>query len=333
MRRLVFAVAALVLADRFEPALLRSLEEARYEDPARDFRFGNSDYFGLGPLVAYLREHPRGHVPRVVFLGNSIMYGYLLDAADALPARYQRLERSAKVFNAAINNFSTSSACLVAKAVIDSADLTYVLRGQRETGPRVPAMLPRLIPLDDADLAQFHLSAPNDAERILSQAVNHWRLYRDADRLQAALFGASTQQYIYVQKGTLLRALTGRVLAEQVSDAASDETVTIETPVSNAIPDAARLARLRAQSPELWQLGDLSLSRRKRVVFLQLPGESEDLEDVAIADFNRVFSPYARVVVVHIPRRLTFDGVHLTSTGADRVARALWHARPEDDRR
>ena len=67
VRRLAFAVAALVAADRFEPALLRSVEEARYEDPGKDFRFENSDLFGLGPLIAYLREHPRGRQPRVLF--------------------------------------------------------------------------------------------------------------------------------------------------------------------------------------------------------------------------------------------------------------------------
>jgi hypothetical protein len=332
LRRLAFAIAALVVADRFEPALLHSLEESRYEDPAREFRFANSDLFGLGPLVAYLREHPRGHLRRVLFVGNSIAYGYSLDAADALPARYQRLDTSAKVFNAAINNFSTTSAWLVAKAAFDSVDVVYVLRGQREKyAPRVERMLPRLIPVDAADMAQFHLDAPDTHDRWLSEAVNHWRLYRDAYRLQAAIFGASTRQYIYAHKGTFVRALIARVRADQVSDAAAaGATVTIDTPVSSALPDAARKIELRAQNRQLWEMGDLSSQRRKPVVLLQMAGYSEDLPDATIRDFNRVFAPYARVLVLHVPAQLTSDGMHLTSTGAARVAQALWNARPQD---
>ena len=330
VRRLVIAVAALVAADRFEPALLRSLEEARYEDPARDFRFENSDLFGLGPLIAYLREHPRGHRRRVLFFGNSITYGYLLGAADALPAHYQRLDTAAKVFNVGINGFRTGSAFLVAKAAVDSVDLVYVLR---EGGPQANPILPKLIPVEDADRAQFHLTAPNGTERMLSRVVNHWRLYRDAYRLQAALFGTSTRQYIYLNKGAFVRALIARVRAAQPDSAPSAGTMTIDAPVSAAVPDARRQAQRREQNPDLWQFGDLFVNRRKHVAFLYLPGYSEGLDDDAIGDFNRVCAPYARVLVLHIPARLTFDGMHLTSAGAAQLARALWNERPEDHRR
>jgi hypothetical protein len=333
VRRLVFAIAALVLTDRFEPALLRSLEEARYEDPAKDFRFENSDLFGLGPLIAYLREHPHGRQRRVLFLGNSITYGYLLNATDALPAHYQRLDTSAKVFNVGINGFRTGSSLLVAKAALDSIDMAYVLRGPRESGPKVEPILPRLIPVEDADLAQFHLTAPNEAERMLSRPVNHWRLYRDAYRLQAAIFGSSTRQYIYLHKGAFVRGLIARLHAEQLNRATSDGTVTIDAPVSDALPDTPRQAQLRAQNPELWQFGDLSLNRRRPVVLLHVPGYSEELTLTAIGDFNRVFVPYAKVLVLHVPAQLLFDDRHFTSEGAARVARALWNALPEDHRR
>ena len=113
-RRLVFALVALVILDRLEPMVLRSLERTRYEDPARDFRFENSDLFALGPLVGYLRDHPRGPLRRVLFLGNSVMFGYELQASEALPARYQRLDTSAKVFNAGINGMATASSYLIA---------------------------------------------------------------------------------------------------------------------------------------------------------------------------------------------------------------------------
>jgi len=329
----VFAIAALVLADRFEPALLHSLEVARYEDPGKDFRFENSDLFGLGPLVEYLREHPRGPQRRVLFVGNSITYGYFLDAAEALPARYQQLDRSAKIFNAGINNFSTTSACLIATAAIDSVDLVYVLRGQYEKeGPRVDRLLPRLIPVEDAVLARFHLDAPSASERMLGRAVNHWRLYRDAYRLQAAMFGASTRQYIYLHKGALVRTLLGRPDGKRPDDAGPDGTVTIDAPASTALPAEARQIQLRAANQELWQIGDLARNHRKPVVFLQMTGYSEDLPDTTIADFNRIFAPYARVLVLHIPPPLTFDRMHLTSTGAARLARALWDVRPQDPR-
>jgi len=122
------------------------------------------------------------------------------------------------------------------------------------------------------------------------------------------------------------------VRAGSLNDAEGGGTVTIDTPVSDAAPDPPRQARLRAQSPELWQFGDLFLNRRRQVVLLQLPGHSEDLTDTAIGDFNRVFAPYARVTIVHVPAGLTTDGTHLTSTGAAQLARALWNARPGDPR-
>ena len=57
--------------------------------------------------------------------------------------------------------------------------------------------------------------------------------------------------------------------------------------------------------------------------------------EVIIAVFSRMdLSLYVRVLVLHIPAPLTMeDGIHLTSAGSARVARALWDARPEDHRR
>jgi len=332
LRRLVVALAALVVIDLFEPAVLRSLEEARYEDPARDFRFENSDLFGLGPLVAYLREHPRGRQPRVLFLGNSVIFGYELSASDAVPARYQRFDGSAKVFNAAINGLSTASSLVIARAAVDSVDLTYALLGPIEA-PVVLPILPRLIPVDDADLAQFHLPAPNRIEQLLAAPVNRWRLYRDGYRLQAALFGSSTRQFVYLHKGALARGLIARVRAEQPSRPLPEETVTITEPMADAVPDAARQLELRAQRPELWQFGDLARSRRKPIVLLQVEGHSKPLLTAAMADFNRVFAPQARVLFVRVPPQLTMDGMHVTSTGAVAFARALRDARLKDSPR
>jgi hypothetical protein len=155
-------------------------------------------------------------------------------------------------------------------------------------------------------------------------------VYRDAYRLQAALFGSSTRQYIYLHKGALARALIARVRAAQAGDAPSRTTVTIETPMSAAPPDASREAALRSERPELWQFGDLYRTRKKPVILLQMEGHSKPLLYPAMADFNRVFAPYARVLFVRVPPQLTVDGAHLTSEGTTQLARALWDARQED---
>ena len=328
-RRLAFALAALVVADRFEPAVLRGLEAAHYEDPARDFRFENSDLFALGPLVSYLREHPHGQGRRVLFLGNSVTFGYGVGASEALPAGYQRLDTSAKVFNVGINMFPLAGSYLIAKATIDSVDLTYALLDPPTVAP-VPSVLPRLIPVDEADLAQFRLPAPSETERILSGPVNHWRLYRDAYRLQAALFGSSTQQYLYLHKGAVARALIARLRAAERPAAASDASVTIHVPMSGAMPDEARQRDLRNDRPMLWRFGDLFRSRRRPVIMLQIAGYSRELADPVVGDFNRVYAPYAKVVVIHLPAQLTLDGFHLNGAGADQLARALWNVRPQD---
>ena len=325
----MFAVAALGVFDRFEPAVLGSLERARYEDPARDFRFDNSDLFALGPLVSYLREQPRGERRRVLFLGNSIVFGYSLASSEAVPARYQRIDTSAKVFNAGINGFPTASSLAVAKAVIDSVDLTYALLGPVER-PTLNPMLPRLIPLDAGDMARLDVPPPDGTEQRLSTLAGRWRLYRDAYRLQAALFGSSARQYVYLHKGAFARALVARARAAEPQGGAGEGEVTIDVPVSGAMPDEARQRVLRADRPELWQFGDLARQRRKPVVLLQIAGYSRELTDAAVGDFNCVHLPDARVLVIRVPLRLTVDGMHVTAAGADALARALWNARTQE---
>jgi hypothetical protein len=325
-RRLAFASALLIIADLFEPAVLRSLERRRYEDRAQDFRFASSDFFALGPLVAYFRDRPRGDSPRVIFLGNSITHGHFLTAAEAFPAGYQRLDPSVKIFNLGINGFQAGSSFLVAKAAIDAVDLVYVLD---HVESRADPILPRLIPVDEADRTRFHLAGPSRTEARLSWVVNHWRLYRDAYRLQAALFGTSTQEYLHRNKGTLARSLIARLHATERGRVSSDETIAIEAPASDVMPEPARHAELRRQHPELWAFGDLFAARRKPVELLHIPGYSDALPRDAIADFNRVFAPYGRILILHIPPALTFDGAHLTRAGAAQLARALWTVRPE----
>ena len=220
-----------------------------------------------------------------------------------MPARYQRLDPSVKIFNVGINAMSNDSAFLVAKAAMECVDVTYVLRGPPNSGETL-AILPSLIPVEDADVARFHLTAPSGDERLLSRPLNRWRLYRDAYRLQAALFGSSTRQDFYLHKGALARALVARVRADALDDApAEEETIPLRTPLAGALPDAAEQIRLRAQNPDLWRLGDQAVARRAHVVFLHVPDYSVHAAGRRRRRLQSRFAPYARVVVFDAFRR------------------------------
>src|SRR3954471_13105026 len=121
-RRLVFLLVWLVIFYQFIPVIFPSLLKHRYEGPSA-LRFENSDLFGLGPLVAYLRENPNRNRRRAVFLGNSMMFGYSLQADEALPAQYEQQRPGTHAFNMAMNGQELGTSYLVSKAVIDSVDI------------------------------------------------------------------------------------------------------------------------------------------------------------------------------------------------------------------
>jgi len=184
-RRLAFTLLWLLLFDRAVPRLLDVAERRHYEG-ATVFRFENSDLFGLGPFVEYLREHPRHERRRVVFFGNSMLFGYFLTPEQAIPAQYQRFEPGARVYNAAINGQELGTGYLVGKDILDDVDVLYV----QVMGDTANPLLPSLIPVSDADLLRFDLTPPNRAERRLQTWLGRvWQMYRVNDRMQAALFG------------------------------------------------------------------------------------------------------------------------------------------------
>ncbi len=323
-RRLMVAAVTLLVVDRLEPGVRHRLEASRYEDRSRDFRFENSDLFGVGPLVDYLREHPQGQQPRVMFLGNSVTYGYGLQAAEAIPGQYQRLFRE-KVLNVGVNFFDVASAYLVAKATIDAVDHVYVLS---RTDVLTTPLVARRIPVDDEDARRFGLPPLDPIETPLQEAAKSWKLYRDSYRLQAAIFGTSSRQYLYLHKGDLVRSLLPVVRAQTTTPSGSAEA-TAAAPVAAGMPGADRLDAIRRQSPELlWNFAELFQRRGKRVAFLHVAAFSEWLRDgAAVADFNRAFFPHARVIVLDLPERLLADTIHLNATGAASAARALWTER------
>lgn len=320
-RRLAIALLLLAALDRFVPALLARLETARYEDPSTDVRFENSDLFGVGPLVDYLRENPRGQQPRLMFLGNSVTYGYGLTVDQAVPAQAQRLLPSHKVFNVGVNSFEAGSAYLVAKAAISAIDEAYVLS---RTDPLADRLMPRLVPVDAADRRTFNLPAePGPIDRRFVQLLNFWRLYRDSYRLQAALFGTSSRQYLYLNKSRFARALIAPLQAQGQRSAAGP-AIAAETPVADVMPGPERLAALRSSGSRMtWAFADLFAAHGRSVALLQLPGYSDWMPEADLADFNRAGHPHVRIIRLRIPLDATFDRLHFTADGARSAAQVL----------
>jgi hypothetical protein len=311
----------LIAADRVEPGLLSRLEASRYEDPATDFRFENSDLFGVGPLVDYLRDHPQGRQPRVVFLGNSVTYGYGLSAHEAVPAQFQRQLPSHKVYNLGVNGFEAGSAWLVAKASIAAVDEAYVLS---RTDPVANPLMSRLIELSADDRTRFGLAEPQSAlDRRLSAALGWWRLYRDSYRLQAALFGTSARQFIYLNKGQWGRGRP-EPFHQQESGTVAVTAGVADAPMAEVSPSPARMEEIRLRAPVMLSaFADLFTRHRKSVVLLQLPGFADWLPEADVADFNRAWAPHARIVVLRFPPDSTLDGLHVDPQGARTVAAAL----------
>jgi hypothetical protein len=319
VRRLAFMLLSLIVLDPFIPSIVRKLEKRHYEGRSA-FRFENSDLFGLGPLVSYLREHPRGDRRRAVFLGNSMMFGYLLDTSNALPAEFEKQNPGTRVFNMAVNGQETGSSYLISKAVIDSVDVIFV----QVIGESVNPMLASLIPVDRADARRFQLQPPDPLEqRLKEHAGRLWRLYRFNQRIQAALFGTSTRQYLYMHKRVVARALLrlGRKPVKAV-DATPAPPVRPSIIAPRAPVRSEPRKDLSRGDAILRDLAELARSHRKRVVLLtfeygnQPPGPE-------IAELNATYAPFAERVVVMVPPTLTYDGQHLTEHGCRLVADAL----------
>lgn len=328
-RRLLFAVAWLAVVDLFVPPVLARIERDWYEGH-RVFRFENSDLFALGPLVAYLREHPRGERPRVAFFGNSVIWGYGLRTSSTVPARFQERQPGVRVLNVAVNGFELGDAYLITKAIVSSVDRLYV---QVAPGSAANPALASLIPVEETDARAFELRSPSRLERRLEEVTGTWRLYGAAYRLQAALFGTSTRQYIYLNKGTVVR----RLLAwegdapREARPTEADPQIELAAPVAAAPPTPERRAQLRVRYPVLWQFEELVQRHQKQTVFLEFRegvGPGRGLSDDEIADLNATFRSFGQIVRLRIPTALKYDAIHLTEIGAHRVAEALAHHLP-----
>jgi hypothetical protein len=324
-RRLLLLLLWLLLFDRAVPPLLDVAERRHYEGSA-PFRFENSDLFALGPLVSYLREHPRHERRRIVFLGNSMLFGYFLTASEAVPAQFEKLQPGTRVYNAAFNGDEIGSSYLIAKDVIDSVDELYVQASGEEANP----MLPSLIPVSNADLRRFGLAAPSRAEARLQAWLGRvWQLYRLNDRMQTALFGTSTRLYLYLHKRDIALALLAPVYHPPVVPPVprpARGVVSLRAPrVPGVVLAATKTQQIRND------LARLAQSRRKRIVFVEFEHGDVRANDADVATFNAAFAPYAECVVITIPPEATFDGMHVYAPGAAQVAEVL--ARHESEAR
>jgi hypothetical protein len=186
-------------------------------------------------------------------------------------------------------------------------------------------MLPQLIPVDDEEVQAFRLPAPDPIERMLRHGAELWRLYGSTYRIQAAVFGSSTRQYVYLHKGDFARLIISPIYraAPEPLPYQGDEPAVVTSPRAAAPPTQARRAALERSHPLLWKFEELIAAHRKRAVFIQIANASAALTEAEMADFNATFAPFGEVIRLQIPAALTFDSQHLTIVGSRRVAEAL----------
>lgn len=314
-------VVWLLLFDRAVPPLLERAERRHYEGAAA-FRFENSDLFGLGPFVQYLREHPRHERRRVLFFGNSMVFGYFLTPAQTLPAQFEKLQPGARVYNAAVNGQELGTSYLIAKAIVDSVDVMVV----QVVGNNANPMLPSLIPVDDADLLRFDLGAPDRVEQRLQAWLGRvWALYRVNGRMQAALFGTSARNYLYSHKSAALwwreQPNLDEVDVAPIRPSASHLVVNYS--VAETMPGEARQHELAAQEPWLWEYATFLRAHGKRAIFFTTPLPDAAGTDPLWADLNRVFRHSVLFVKAGVPPDMKIDNWHLSASGARAIAEML----------
>jgi hypothetical protein len=315
-RRLVFLLIWLFAFDQFIPAVLPSLEKQRYEGEAA-LRFENSDFFALGPLVDYLRETPHHTRRRAVFMGNSIMFGYFLTAGQALPAQFEQQQPGTRVFNMAMNGQEMGTSYVIAKDIIDSVDIFFV----QVQGVTANPILPSLVPVDDADLQLLNLHQADNVEQRLRQSLGHiWCLYAVNERIQAAIFGTSTREYLYLHKRDILMKLLRRnPIPAATPPQVAERPFLIVRPPAVSIPANQRH---NVMLPILSRFATLGRSHRKRIIFLQFEYFAANQPAVP-PSFKVPEIPNTEVVIVRVPLRLTLDNMHLSAQGCRLVAALL----------
>jgi hypothetical protein len=310
------------------PPLLERLERQRYDGDSL-FRFNISDLFSLGPVVAYLREHPRGPRPRVMFLGSSVVWGWEVRAPETMPAQFQRLNPGLRVLNFGLNASETPTSYLIARDVVDAVDLFVAIDFGDGANPRLSTM----IPVEPRDIERFNLRRPDRVEAMLERAFARWRLYDDAYRLQSALFGTSTRLFVYMHKTDFLRGRFGPPAADSVpaSIAGYREaagSIQVSHPRAEVEPSGERVRQLQDRFGVLWEFASMITAHHRRAVFIELAGHSNPIADDDRADLNAVFGPAVAFVKLTVPKALTSDGLHFTPLGSAAIAHVVTDIAP-----
>lgn len=318
-------LAVLAAVDQAVLPIVRRAEARRYES-AVHVRFENSDLFLLGPLTEYLREHPVGRKPRVAFFGSSVVWGYQVEAHEAIPSAFQRLAPQVRVINFGVNGFRNGEAYLISKAVIDAVEVCYLFRSD-DDGPVNP-LLPQLIDVSLEDAARFGLTRPSPFQERSDRLASRWRLARYSYRLQAAWFGTSTRQFLYLQVGRVAKRLLGPPpMTAADPPTASPELVGLEAPSGNRDVSDQETARLSSRYPLLWDYAQLLASHRKRGVIIDFSDldASAQMTEGDRRLFNTVFHPYVVAAKLIVPPSWRLhDRRHLTPAGSRGVAEVLY---------
>jgi hypothetical protein len=141
-------------------------------------------------------------------------------------------------------------------------------------------------------------------------------LYGANERIQAALFGTSTREYLYLHKRDIAMKLLRRHTTPSQSAPDVAERPYLLLPRSNRAANGTP----STQADLVRRFADLGRSHHKRVVFLAF--ESPNAPKVPIAEIA-ANAPNAEVVIVRVPTTLTLDKEHLTVQGCRLVAALL----------
>lgn len=323
LRRFSICILFLVAIDQGVPSVLQVSEAKRYETQVQS-RFENSDLFPLGPLVQHLKEHPQGPKPRVAFLGGSRIWGYRLAPDEPIPAVFQRLVSDAHVLNLGINSFQSSSAYLISKPLVHSVD-TFVLFFHDDIWEeKAYPLLPKLIEVSPEDASRFQLKLPSKFEKIFGRFNRLWRLNYYSYRLQAAWFGTSTRQFVYLQMKRLLgREPRPRHLMVAEPPPASQQLAGWDAPLIPGPVSEVQVERFAARYPLLWDYGQLLVRNKRKGLFIEFSHE-EVVSDEDRGVFNVYFHPYVLLVKMSVPAEwFMADRSHLTAEGARGVAWTL----------
>ncbi len=283
-------------------------------------------------MTEYLREHPVGLKPRAIFLGDSIVWGYLLETGETLPANFQRFVPNVKVLNLGSNGFDAVSAYLMTKALIDSVDTFYYVYEQDDLDRRPHPLLARLIPVSPEDTSRFELELPPPWVATFNRMAHFWKLARYSYRLQGALFGNSGRQYLYSKGrrlGKLLHNPSGQGEAAEGTRKAALR-VQWSSPSAGGPLSEEEAGDLARRHPMLWEYASLLAGHQKQGVIIEFAHHKKILSDSERRKFNRRFRPFVVFAKLTVPDAyLMPDEAHLAAEGTRAVASTLSeHASP-----